>query len=249
VYEIDHVKFGAFIANLRKENKWTQKQLAEKLFVSDKAVSKWERGLSLPDISLLVPLTEQLGISLTELIQCQKSATADPLPLNTVEDVVTGSLSLSKQTIQKQKRHRKILIAVCAFCVLLATVFAVTFYVNCIAAYPDPLPLRITTGYTQDGDVSQWQELFPHHSAYDLGLNTAGKPVFKNPSAALHQIITDCSDAIAAIQKQHHLLPISRFTVQEYGTYGWQVETENSEVQEQGQMLTDFLDIYENSFQ
>ncbi len=46
MFEIDKVKFGEFVAQLRKEKGYTQKQVAAKLFVSDKAVSKWERGVS-----------------------------------------------------------------------------------------------------------------------------------------------------------------------------------------------------------
>ena len=47
MYELDKEKFGTFLVQLRKEKGLTQKELAEKLYVSDKAVSKWERGLSL----------------------------------------------------------------------------------------------------------------------------------------------------------------------------------------------------------
>ena len=47
MFEIDKEKFGLFLAQLRKEKGWTQKELAERLFLSDKAVSKWERGDSL----------------------------------------------------------------------------------------------------------------------------------------------------------------------------------------------------------
>ena len=54
MYELDKRKFGSFVSSLRKEKGWTQKDLAEKLYVSDKAVSKWERGLSVPDVSLLL---------------------------------------------------------------------------------------------------------------------------------------------------------------------------------------------------
>lgn len=46
MYEIDKARFGAFVAAQRKKKGWTQKELAQRLFVSDKAVSKWERGVS-----------------------------------------------------------------------------------------------------------------------------------------------------------------------------------------------------------
>ena len=51
MYELDWEKFGSFIARLRKEKGYTQKELAEKLSISDKAVSKWETGKSMPDLS------------------------------------------------------------------------------------------------------------------------------------------------------------------------------------------------------
>lgn len=71
-YEIDRAAFGAFVATQRKEKGYTQKELADRLFVSDKAVSKWERGLSLPDISLLVPLSQALDVTVMELLQGRK---------------------------------------------------------------------------------------------------------------------------------------------------------------------------------
>ena len=71
-YTIDNEKFGAFLIQLRKENGMTQKELAERLYVSDKAVSKWERGLSLPDIALLQPLAEIYDISVTEILSGQR---------------------------------------------------------------------------------------------------------------------------------------------------------------------------------
>ncbi|MCD8232295.1 MAG: helix-turn-helix transcriptional regulator [Clostridiales bacterium] len=63
---IDMQKTGRFITVCRKEKGWTQKQLGEQVGVSDRAVSKWERGKSFPDISLLEPLCECLGISVSE---------------------------------------------------------------------------------------------------------------------------------------------------------------------------------------
>ena len=69
MFEIDKKTFGIFLAEQRKAKGFTQRELAEKLFISDKAVSKWERGLSMPDISLLVPLAEILDVSVTELLE------------------------------------------------------------------------------------------------------------------------------------------------------------------------------------
>lgn len=61
-------KIGKFISKCRKDKKLTQEQLSEKLGISDRAVSKWERGLCLPDASIMLPLCEILGINVNELL-------------------------------------------------------------------------------------------------------------------------------------------------------------------------------------
>lgn len=71
---MENKKIGQFIAELRKEKQMTQKELAEKLYITDKAVSKWERGLSCPDISLISPLADILGITASELLNGEKSS-------------------------------------------------------------------------------------------------------------------------------------------------------------------------------
>lgn len=68
----EKVEFGNFISTKRKENNLTQKELAEKLFVSESAVSKWERGLSYPDISLVTEICSVLNISEHELINASE---------------------------------------------------------------------------------------------------------------------------------------------------------------------------------
>ena len=65
---MDQVKIGGFITTCRKEKELTQNQVAVQLGVTNKAVSKWETGKSLPDVSLLTPLCEILEISLNELL-------------------------------------------------------------------------------------------------------------------------------------------------------------------------------------
>lgn len=58
---------GRFLAELRKEKGYTQKELGDKLMVTDKAISRWETGKGLPDTSLLKPLSDILGVSVGEL--------------------------------------------------------------------------------------------------------------------------------------------------------------------------------------
>ena len=70
---MDTQKMGSFIRELRKEQNMTQKDLAERLHLTDRAVSKWERGLNAPDLATLEPLAEALGVSLTELIAGERA--------------------------------------------------------------------------------------------------------------------------------------------------------------------------------
>ena len=67
---------GAMIAELRKQHGMTQLELAEKMGVTDKAVSKWERDLSCPDINSIPELAEILGVSVEDLMQVKKEAGA-----------------------------------------------------------------------------------------------------------------------------------------------------------------------------
>lgn len=65
---MDAAKTGCFIAKKRRERNISQRELAEFLHITDKAISKWERGLSFPDITVLIPLSEVLGVSLYDLL-------------------------------------------------------------------------------------------------------------------------------------------------------------------------------------
>ena len=69
---MDLIKIGKFIASCRKNKKITQEQLAEKLYITDRAVSKWERGLSLPDADKMLDLCNILDISVSELLNGEK---------------------------------------------------------------------------------------------------------------------------------------------------------------------------------
>ena len=69
---MDQLKIGKFIAERRKQKCLTQIQLAEKLSITDKAVSKWERGIAMPDTSIMLELCDILGISVNELLSGEK---------------------------------------------------------------------------------------------------------------------------------------------------------------------------------
>ena len=69
---MDQKKIGSFVTALRKEKGLTQKELAERLFISDKTVSKWETGKGIPDVSLIIPLCELLGITANELLSGER---------------------------------------------------------------------------------------------------------------------------------------------------------------------------------
>ena len=69
---MDLIKIGKFIANQRKAKKITQEELAEKLYITDRAVSKWERGLSLPDADKMLDLCNILDINVNELLNGEK---------------------------------------------------------------------------------------------------------------------------------------------------------------------------------
>ena len=93
---IDKQQFGAFVARLRKEKGWTQKELAERLCISDKAVSKWETGASIPDTAMLLPLSETLGVTVTELLLCRCQDPAQTMEQEDVEQVVQTAVLYGK---------------------------------------------------------------------------------------------------------------------------------------------------------
>lgn len=105
MFEINKEQFGAFVATLRKEKGLTQKELAERLFISDKAVSKWETGASIPDTALLMPLADILGVTVTELLMCKQMETSDSLDKSNLEEVVLTAISYSGD--EQQRLYKK----------------------------------------------------------------------------------------------------------------------------------------------
>lgn len=116
---MDNTQFGAFIAQLRKEQGLTQKELADKLNVTDKAVSKWETGKGFPDVKLLEPLAQALGVSLVELMQGKRQE-ADTLTVAEADAAVSQALGQSERAVTRRylRLFRWFLIAACGLCLL-----------------------------------------------------------------------------------------------------------------------------------
>ncbi len=74
---MDQIKIGKFIAGERKSKNYTQRVLADKLGISDKTISKWERGNGFPEVSLLLPLCNELDITVNELLSGERLQEAD----------------------------------------------------------------------------------------------------------------------------------------------------------------------------
>ncbi len=109
---------GAFIARLRREKNYTQKELAQRLHVSDKAISRWETGKGFPETTLLEPLSEQLGVSVGELLSGQRM---EPTQVRQQADqVIVESLHRADKTVTRANW-----VIIIAAAILLLTVAAI----------------------------------------------------------------------------------------------------------------------------
>ena len=125
--------FGQFVSENRRALGLTQKELAERLHVTDKAVSKWERGLSFPDVTLLEPLAEVFGLGVTELVSCRRAEPspapaegADPkflLQEEKPEDLAVQTLlDISGESLRAERKRKRRLTAALALLLLAAVV-------------------------------------------------------------------------------------------------------------------------------
>lgn len=121
---MDKEKVGGLIRELRKERQMTQKELAQQLHVTDKAVSKWERGLSFPDITLMERLAELLGVSIYELM-CGERKREEQVERCQVDVVLTDTV---QEAYKKQRRQKtKFVLLLTAVCVWFGMVLLFIF--------------------------------------------------------------------------------------------------------------------------
>ncbi len=115
-------EFGNFLAKLRNENKLTQEQLGEKLNVGSKTISKWECGISSPDLNTLCKLAKIYNLSLYELINCERIKN----PLLSKYDI---KKILNKKSIKNILMKKAVLIIICFF-LLAAVLFCINYTIK-----------------------------------------------------------------------------------------------------------------------
>ena len=120
---MDLIKIGKYIAEKRKALGLTQKQLTEKLNMSDKSVSKWERGICLPDVSIYMELCSILRISINEFL-----AGEDIGAENVIEKSDSNLIQITKESKKKQKNLKTILAVVTVFAVIVSAILGTLFF-------------------------------------------------------------------------------------------------------------------------
>ena len=148
---MDKAKTGALIAAARKEKNMTQRELAAALHVSDRAVSKWERGAGFPDISLLEPLADTLGLGVLDLLRGERGTRPEPEP--------TIRQALAFLARQAKERTRRRWSQVLAGAVLLALGIAILLAILATAGVFTRIFARQITAevpatvYSQEGEA------------------------------------------------------------------------------------------------
>lgn len=134
---MDTLKFGQFIAERRRELGLKQQELAQKLNVTDKAVSRWENGRGFPDINTLEPLAEALGVSVVELMKSERLE--EPLTPETADTALADTIEMAG----RQTKQKRVMAVVTVLAVIVAVV-VIPFFAWQIWAYNNPI---VSIGY------------------------------------------------------------------------------------------------------
>lgn len=160
MYEIDKVKLGEFISELRKEKEITQKELASRLYISDKAISKWETGHSVPDITLLIPLAEILGVTVTELLECRRIEGKDTLDVLQTDNLVKKVIGLSEEENMGRPQIKKKHVFIYLGCAGIALVEMFLLYLlrdkADMEVFPDLFPVYMMMGMMMFFGIYFW---------------------------------------------------------------------------------------------
>lgn len=146
----DNTKTGLFIRKLRREKAMTQRELADLLHITDRAVSKWERGLCAPDIALLEPLANIFAVTMTELIVGERMNPQAHIPQ--VEDGVAEAIHYSeKELSQKTKACRAKVTIACAVACVAVLICVVSLWAPVVFQRGNPIPYLLAAADVDEG--------------------------------------------------------------------------------------------------
>lgn len=137
---MDLISIGKFISEQRKLKGYSQVELANKLNISNKTISKWERGNGFPDVSLLLPLCEELDISVNELLSAKKLQESEYH--ERAEENLIQVIGRSRLSPQERSINKILTITLVIWGVLMAVLTRIDFFKSSIPAL---LALSITT--------------------------------------------------------------------------------------------------------
>lgn len=173
---MDLIKIGKYIAFKRKEQGLTQKQLAEKLNMSDKSVSKWERGICLPDVSVYLELCKILDISINEFLA------GEDIPKETIEQKAEENIiQITKDNKNKQKYLKKII-------KLLIVMLVVFIFITSIFIYKKlTQPQNYIEPYLEKSTEMQMANMLSNHPGDILLFHYNSKKYFDSLTMYLTQ--------------------------------------------------------------
>lgn len=179
---MDAKAVGERIARARREKGWTQRQLAERLHISDRTVSKWERGAGLPDVALLVPLADALGLTVTELLDGARETVPE------AEGTLREALALAGRQARRSLRRNLTALAAAAAAVavlLLAARWCASLAGERWVLRPPEIQSRVTLA-----EKAAAGSLFV--KAADAGVNRPAARYALTGSGAVRVEETDC---------------------------------------------------------
>ena len=178
---MNQIKIGKFIAECRKKNNLTQMQLAEKLNITDRAISKWENGKAMPDSSIMLDLCKELRISVNELLS------GEMIEMKKYdENVEKNLLEMVKQKEENDKRllHMEIIMGIISILPLLISTVIVLLvpleeWLGSVIVGTSVIPLLIATPFAlKIEQVAGYYECQKCHHRYI--------PTYKGVFAAMH---------------------------------------------------------------
>lgn len=164
---MDTLKIGEFIKSQRTKLGMTQKELADKIGCTDKAISRWKTGKGMPDVSFLIPLSNELNVTLNELLSGERIIPEELIVSQEVSEIIEKGdevmMSVMKESQKTVKRHKKISIILLILFILQMMVFFV--FPIFLSSTQDPIEFMVILSAVIFAGVglikNKWKWLFP----------------------------------------------------------------------------------------